>query len=587
MGCVADVNLTTGSFVWKDLQEDVAKKFVGGRGYGAKVLFDELEKGVDALGERNVLVFATGPLTGSSAPTSGRFSVVTKSPLTNTVFDSNSGGFFGPSLKACGLDALVLRGRSPSPVYLNVTDGNLEILGAEDLWGKDTHETRSMLLSRHGRGSRVACIGPAGENLVKLAAIMNDDDRAAARGGVGAVMGSKNLKAVVASGRAKTKIHDKQSFNFVVRECFKLLEQNPVTDKALPRFGTAVLANLMNELNILPTKNFLSPSFARVDEVSGESIRAKILVRQRACFNCSIACGRVTKTKNKQGEGPEYETVYALGSDCLVGNLEDVAEANYLCNELGIDTISMGGTIATAMELHERGFLPERIEWGDGKKVKELVELTAYRKGIGNDLAEGSKRLAEKYGCPESAVQVKGLELPGYDPRGTKGMGLAYATSNRGACHLRSYMVGVEVLGFPKRVDRFSCLNKAGLCIVQQNLNAAMDTLVLCRFTSYALDEDHYARLLSKATGVEYKPEDFLVLGERIWNLERLFNMREGFGRKDDTLPRRFLEEPFKEGSAKGQVVELERMLDEYYRFRGWDQDGRPTPRKLAQLGIG
>lgn len=587
MGHVVDVNLTTGSVIWKDLQEDVAEKFVGGRGYGVKILYDELEKGIDALGEKNILVFATGPLTGSSAPTSGRFSVVTKSPLTNTVFDANSGGFFGQRLKACGLDALILRGRSSSPVYLSVKDMDLEILGADDLWGKDTHETRSILLSRHGSGSGVACIGPAGENLVKLAAIMNDDDRAAARGGVGAVMGSKMLKAIVASGTAKTKISDPESFSFVVSECRKLLEQNPVTDKALPRFGTAVLTNLMNELNILPTKNFTIPSFVHANEISGESIREKILVRQRACFNCSIACGRVTKTGKKQGEGPEYETVYALGSDCLVGNLEDVAEANYLCNELGIDTISMGGTIATAMELHEKGFLHEEIEWGDGKKVKKLIELTARREGIGADLAEGSKRLAEKYGCPELAIQVKGLEFPGYDPRGTKGMGLAYATSNRGACHLRSYMVGVEVLGFPKRIDRLSSVNKAGLCIVQQNLNSAMDTLVLCRFTSYALDEDHYARLLSKATGLTYKPEDFLLLGERIWNLERLFNLREGFSRKDDTLPKRFLEEPLSDGSTKGQVVELEHMLDEYYIFRGWDEEGRPKARKLEQLGIG
>ncbi|MGQ9514941.1 MAG: aldehyde ferredoxin oxidoreductase family protein [Thermoproteota archaeon] len=587
MGYVVDVNLSRGSVVWKDLEEDVAKKFVGGRGYGVKVLFDELEKGINPLDERNILIFSTGPLTGSSAPTSGRYSVVTKSPLTGTIFDSNSGGFFGPRLKACGLDALILRGCSKSPVYLHIKDQDLEILGAEDLWGKDTHETRSILLSRHGKDSRVACIGPAGENLVKIAAIMNDDDRAAARGGVGGVMGSKMLKAIVASGTAKTKISDPESFSFIVRECSKLLEQNPVTSKALPRFGTAVLTNLMNELNILPTRNFLDPSFSKANEISGESIREKILIRQRACFNCSIACGRVTKTKNQQGEGPEYETVYALGSNCLVGDLEDVTEANYLCNKLGIDTISMGGTIATAMELHERGLLQEEIHWGDGRIVKNLIELTAQRKGIGDMLAEGSKILAERYGFPDSAIHVKGLELPGYDPRGTKGMGLAYATSNRGACHLRSYMVGIEVLGFPKRIDRFSSVNKAGLCIVQQNLNSAMDTLVLCRFTSYALDEDHYARLLTKATGVQYTPEDFLLLGERIWNLERLFNLREGFGRKDDTLPRRFIEEPLREGSTKGQVVELEKMLDEYYRFRGWDKDGRPTPRKIAQLGIG
>jgi len=344
--------------------------------------------------------------------------------------------------------------------------------------------------------------------------------------------------------------------------------------------------NVMNEVNVLPSKNFQRSCFEGADNISGESIRKRLLIRQRACFNCGIACGRVTKTDREQGEGPEYETAFALGSDCLVGDLDDLTEANYLCNRLGIDTISMGGTIAAAMELHERGLLPEEVNWGDCEKMKELIRLTAYRQGLGDALAEGSRRLTEKFGSPDTAIHVKGLELPAYDPRGSKGQGLAYATSNRGACHLRSFMVGIEVLGFPKRIDRLSAINKAGLCIVQQNLNAALDTLVLCRFTSYALDEEHYARLLSKATGVPFTPEDFLLLGERVWNLERLFNLREGFTKEDDTLPRRFLEEPQLEGSAKGQVVELEQMLDEYYRFRGWDDEGRPTPRKLAQLDI-
>jgi len=587
MGFVVDVNLSRDSIAWREIDEGVARRFVGGRGYGVKVVYEELEGGIDPLSEVNVLVFATGPLTGSMAPTSGRYSVVTKSPLTGTIFDANSGGFFGPAMKACGLDALILRGRASNPVYLNLTDQRAEVLSADEMWGKDTHETRGLLLKRHGADARVACIGPAGENLVKMAAIMNDDDRAAARGGVGAVMGSKNLKAIVVRGKARPSIADPDSFGFVVKECNKLLEQNPVTSKALPRFGTAVLVNVMNEFNVLPSKNFQRPSFEEADGISGESIRKRALIRQRACFNCGIACGRVTRTAKEQGEGPEYETAFALGSDCLVSDLDDLAEANYLCNKMGIDTISMGGTIAAAMELHEKGLLSEEVHWGDGEKVKELVRLTAYRRGLGDALAEGSRRLAEKFGSPDSAIHVKGLELPAYDPRGSKGQGLAYATSNRGACHLRSYMVGIEVLGFPKRIDRLSAINKAGLCIVQQNLFAAMDTLVLCRFTSYALDEEYYSRLLSRATGISYRPEEFLVLGERIWNLERLFNLREGFTRKDDTLPKRFLEEPHTEGSTKGQVVELELMLDEYYRFRGWDEEGRPSEGKLNQLGIG
>ncbi|MEM3026938.1 MAG: aldehyde ferredoxin oxidoreductase C-terminal domain-containing protein, partial [Thermoproteota archaeon] len=320
--------------------------------------------------------------------------------------------------------------------------------------------------------------------------------------------------------------------------------------------------------------------------IAGEEITRRLLVKPKACFGCRIACGRGTRLDSVEGEGPEYETVYALGSCCLLWDLETIWRANHLCNDLGLDTISTGVTIACAMELSEKGMLPEKVKWGDGNKIVELIEKTAYRNGLGNDLAEGSRRLAEKYGDPDAAMQVKGLELPAYDPRGAKGQGLAYATSNRGGCHLRSYIIGLEILGVPKRIDRFSTVNKAGLVIYQQNLYSAMDTLVACRFTGYGLDEEYYSRMLSAATGVKYTAEDLMLVGERIWNLERLFNIREGFSRKDDTLPKRLLSEPLTSGPTKGQVVELDQMLEEYYRARGWDKEGRPTKRTLERLGL-
>jgi len=320
--------------------------------------------------------------------------------------------------------------------------------------------------------------------------------------------------------------------------------------------------------------------------LSGEEITKKLLVRPKACFGCKMACGRVTRLGGVEGEGPEYETVFALGSCCLIWDLEKVARANSICNDLGLDTISAGVTIACAMELSEKGLLAERVTWGDADKMIELLRKTAYRDGMGNDLAEGSRRLAEKYGDRDAAMQVKGLELPAYDPRGAKGQGLAYATSNRGGCHLRSYMIGLEILGVPKRIDRFSTVNKAGLVVFQQNLYAAMDTLVACRFTGYGLDEEYYSRMLSAATGVKRSAEDFVLVGERIWNLERLFNLREGFDRRDDTLPNRLLKEALQEGPTKGQIVELEPMLEEYYRFRGWDEDGEPKRRTLERLDL-
>ncbi|MBI3978964.1 MAG: aldehyde ferredoxin oxidoreductase family protein [Chloroflexi bacterium] len=586
MGQVATVNLTQGAVVREPAEETVLRTYLGGRGLGVKLLADRCDPTVAPLSPDNKLVIAVGPLTGSAAPTAGRFSVVTRSPLTGTIFDANSGGFWGPQFKACGLDAMILEGAAPSPVYLFVDEDRIEVRDARDLWGLDVHETTDRLRERHGKPARVACIGPAGERLVRVAAIMNDYHRAAGRGGVGAVMGSKRLKAIVVDGSRKLEIADRAAFGFLVKEAQRKLAQNPVTSKAMPEYGTAGLLNIMNAFGLLGTRNYQRGTFEAAEQVGGESLTEQILVRKRPCFACPIACGRETATASARGEGPEFETIYAFGPMCLVDSLEQIAEIGYDCNRLGMDTISLGVTIACAMEISERGLLDEPIGWGDAGRVRELVRQTGYREGLGDELADGARRLAERYGLPDVAMHVKGLELPAYDPRGAKGMGLAYATSNRGGCHLRAYMIGYEVLGLPKRIDRLSCDNKAGLCVRQQDLNAAMDSLVECRFVESAVNESHFARQLAAVTGVAYRPEDLLVIGERIWNLERLFNLAAGFTRADDTLPRRLLAEPLAAGGSRGQVVELASMLDEYYDVRGWTRAGVPTPAKLAELGL-
>lgn len=582
-GQILNINLSTGEITpqTRDLSDTL-----GGRGLGVQLLFEQNPPQLDPYSPENLLVFAVGPLTGTNVPTAGRFQVVTKSPLTGTIFDGNSGGQWGARLKAAGFDALVIKGRASKPVYITVKNGNCEIKEAASLWGQEVPVAMAKLKEMEGSKASFACIGPGGENLVRFAAIMNDHDRCLGRGGVGAVMGSKNLKAVVVEGNGKTKVADAPKLDFVAYEMKKLLTANPITSQGLPQFGTGVLVNLINEMGMFPQRNFQESQSPLAWKVSGEEVSEKILKGKRACFACPIACGRITQTSREKGEGPEYETLWALGPQCGIYDLELIAEANYLCNRLGLDTISTGSTIGCAMELNQRGILAGDLKFGAGEKLLTVIRQIAYREGLGAELAEGSRRLAQKHKVPELAMQSKGLEFPAYDPRGAQGQGLGYATSNRGGCHLRSYMIGPEVLGVPKMIDRFSPYGKAGLTIVFQNTNAAMDSLILCRFVGLAVGDEYFARLLSAATGKNYWAQDFQTIGERIWTLERLYNIREGLSRQDDSLPPRLLFEPIKEGPAKGKVVELDIMLDEYYRFRGWDKEGVPTHKKLEQLGL-
>lgn len=584
---ILKVNLTSGIISVEILDSEIIRNYIGGTGVGVRLFADSHPKGVDPIGPENSTIISTGPLTGSRAPTSGRFSLVTRSPLTGTIFDSNSGGNWGVKLKRCGFDGAWITGRSKDPVYLKISEDNAELRGAENLWGKDVTETSQELRVAEGGKVSVLAIGPAGENLVKFSAIMNDEHRAFGRGGVGAVWGSKNLKAIVVEpGTKRSEVARPDSFQRYVMSAFRKAAQGPITGQALRLFGTSVLVNIINEFGLFPVRNNQSGCDVGVDSISGESLKENIFVKPEACFSCPIACGRETKTGGRSGKGPEYESVWALGAQCGIFDLEPVTEANYECNRLGLDTISTGATISCAMELSQRGLIEEKIEFGDANVLQPLIQKISTRQGIGMGLAEGSVRFARKQGAEEYAMAVKGLELPAYDPRGAMGQALAYATSNRGGCHLRGYMVGWEVLGSPKMLPRFNLSGKTDILVRIQNLSRVTDSLVTCKFLEYSVGYDHLARILSAATGIDYTISSLQKIGERIWNLERLYNIREGISGAQDTLPARFLEEPLKEGPSSGRVVDLEKMLGDYYQTRGWDEEGVPTSDKLEDVGL-
>ncbi|MEM4507624.1 MAG: aldehyde ferredoxin oxidoreductase family protein [Acidilobaceae archaeon] len=609
MGKVLKVNLTEGKTYIEPLpDEEVLKMWIGGRGLGVYYMLKEVDPKADPLSPANKAIVATGPLTGVAglvAP--GRWVSVTKSPLTGTIHDSHSGGKFGPELKFAGFDLIIIEGASERPVYLWVHDGKAELRDAKHLWGKDTHSTTDMireeLATEVGRDEadkiKVATIGPAGENLSRIACIINDKSRAAGRGGHGAVWGSKKLKAIAVRGHMKIPIANQEAFREAVLKGMELAKKSPVTSQALPKYGTAVLVNIINASGILPTRNFQTGVFPEAEKISGETIASTTMdwekYREEICWGCAIGCARYTRVSGKfsgEGGGPEYETVWALGADTGVSDLDAVSKANFLCNELGLDTISMGATIATLMELVEKGKIPPEklrglnVRWGNGEALVELVWRTAYRSGIGDDLAEGAFRLAKKYGAPELAMTVRGQELPAYDPRGAKGHGLAYATSNRGGCHLRAYMIAPEVLGVPQLVNRFSTEGKGKLVKHFQDIFATLDSLVVCKFVTFAYWSEVLVEQLRAVTGWNITIDEFETIGERIYNAERVFNVLAfGDGEQYDTLPARLLKEPMPEGPSKGHIVELNPMLKEYYLVRGWVK-GRPTYETLKRLGL-
>ena len=602
-GRLLRINLTQRKSTIETIDPKILHDYIGGRGLAIHYLYKELDPRVDPLSVENKLIFATGPLTATTAPTGNRYMAVTKSPLTGALAHSNSGGDFPTWMKRSGFDLYIFEGKADQPVYVWVNEDQVEIRPADHLWGKDVHETTDLLLTETDPEAKVACIGPAGENRVLMAAIMNDKHRAAARSGVGAVMGSKNLKAVVAMGKKNPAFFDDAGMRALSVELSKEVGVDIKKGSNLRIYGTAYVPQVTNTLGILPTRNFQSGVFEGVDKIDGVALKEKYLITHKPCYRCPISCGRLTAVDDEKyagkGEGPEYETIASLGSSCGVDNLAALTKANYLCNELGLDTISAGLTISAAMEMFEKGIITETqtgmpLRFGDGDAVIEMVRKIAYREGFGNELADGSFRLAEKYDHPEMSVTARKQELPGYDPRGSQGMGLLYATSNKGASHMEGDVAYEEVFGVPVKADPLSTDGKAELVKRFQDAFVLIDSGGVCVFFAvrYVFTRemmiwpDRLAALLNLTTGAGYSPEEALQAAERIYNLERLFLIKAGSGPEFDTLSPRLLNEPLPEGPAKGRVVDLDKMLPEYYKVRGWDKKGYPTPSKLAELGL-
>lgn len=593
VGTVLRINLTSGTIQKEAIDTSLAKKFIGGRGLGSYMLSQEIDANIDALSPDNKVFITTGPLTGTNVPTGGRYMVITKSPLTGTIACSNSGGYWGPEIKNAGYDIVVLEGKADKPVYISIKDDKVEIKDAAHLWGKTVNETTDTLMQEFGdQKARVLCIGPAGEQLSPIAAVMNDRYRAAGRSGVGAVVGSKNVKAIVVRGSGKVTLANEDKMREILKGVMQKIRENGVTGQGLPKYGTAVLVNIINENGVLPTNNFQTGVFADADAISGETMEANYLVKRDPCYRCPIACGRYCKADEMEGGGPEYETVWAFGSDCGVNDLKAVIKANHLCNEYGLDTISAGATIAAAMELYEKGYIKAEevdgteLKFGNADAIVEWTRKMGAGEGFGAKLAQGSYRLAESYGAPELAMTVKKQELPAYDPRGIQGHGVQYATSNRGGCHVRGYLISPEILGLPEKLDRFSLEGKQVWAKIFQDLTASIDSTGMCLFTSFALGAADYADLMSAATGVDCTADDVLKAGDRIYNLERLFNLKAGLTKADDTLPKRLLAEPMPEGPTKGWVHKLDELLPLYYQARGWDANGVPTADKLKELDL-
>jgi aldehyde:ferredoxin oxidoreductase len=570
------------------IPEEISLDYIGGRGLGVKLLSERLPFKTDPLNQKNLLIFSTGPFGGTTVPTNGRFSLVTKSPLTNGIFYSNSGGSFGVVMKRCGYDGVLIQGALKEPGYLLIDNGNVTIKGASKLWGYDTEKTLDELKKIEGKNINSLMIGPAGENLINIAAIMNDAARAFGRGGVGAVMGSKNLKAIVVKGgNTNVEIDNKELLKKYVKVAQDKIKVVPITRSSLPKFGTSALVNVINILGMFPINNFQKGFDERVIHVSGEEINKKLIQEHEGCYACPIRCGTLTTAGDMKGKGPEYESVWALGPNIGIYDLITVTQANYLCNKYGIDTISCGGSIACAMELQQKGLLNDSsLKFGNDSILIELVKKIALKEGIGAQIGEGSRILSKNYNSEEFAMHVKGLELPAYDPRGAVGHALGYATSNRGGCHLTGYMASLEIFAAPKKIDRFTMAGKPDLLVLKQNQKAIEDSLVICAFAGWALGLDYYARFMKAITGIDFDLMKLLEIGERIYNLEKVFNIREGLSKKDDNLPPRFTKIPFKEGFSKGHVVPLEKMLEQYYYVRGWDKDGVPKPELLKKLGI-
>jgi aldehyde:ferredoxin oxidoreductase len=601
MGNILRINVANGTARVEPLPDELARQFIGGRGVAAKLLYDELPAGTDPLSPLNKLIFSTGPLASTAAQACSRWMVTTKSPLTGGIFRSTAGGGFGAEVKTAGYDVLIVEGRAEKPVYIVIQDDQVEVKDARHLTGMLTHETSAAIVNElNDERFKIAAIGPSGEKLVRFAAIV-DGRRTAARGGVGAVMGSKNIKAIAVRGTKRVAVADPEKLIAITRKQAEILNKE-AKYAGFRHLGTATAVGFCHELGIYPVKNFQDGVLENVQgRLTGEKVE-EIFVKDAYCNRCFIHCGSILQVKEgpyagAAVEGPEYETLYSFGGEVVNIDLGMIIEANRICDDYGVDTITAGCTIGFAMELYDRGILTKNdldgldLSWGNHEAVIKLLHKIVNREGIGDLLAEGTRAAARKIGkgTEHYAMQVKGLELPGYDPRGLKASGLNLATAALGASHCVGQSPQ-EIMG-PDKLDRFAVEGKGAICKQNQDKVAIYETGVFCIFPMALnlVDLNSLQEMLYAATGIEaFNSQDYLyAAGERIWNIERCFNVREGFGRSDDYLPGRFLHEPLERGPVKGQVVEMDRLLDDYYDVRGWDKaTGYPKREKLESLGL-
>lgn len=598
---VAWIDLSNSNIEYKGVDESDAKKYIGARGLGVKYVFENGPT-VEPFSPENILCVMNGPLTGTDVNMSGRLAVVTKSPLTGTVADSHMGGWTAAKLKWAGFDGLVFKGKADKPTYAYVADGQVTLHDASDLWGKGIHETLKILRERHGEECDGMAIGPAGENLVRFAGWVNVDDRAAGRNGTGAVGGSKNLKAIVVKGdranrpRPANRDADREARKRALAAI--MAEENITAPKkgGLSLYGTNVLMNITESIGALPTRNAQTTSFGteNAELISGEYVRENILVAEPTCHACPVACKKeveITEGPYKvRMESVEYEPAWSLGANCDNNNIASVAFIIDRCNDLGMDPIELGNVFSTYMEASQRGYTngDGKLEWGDHAGMARVVEMIAKREGVGDKLAEGTARAAAAFGDSSIGMTVKGQAIPAYDPRGLKGMGIAYATSNRGACHLRAYTPAAELGVMPfgsLKVDPLEWKGKGELTKIFQDVHAVSDSLDLCKFSAFAEGMDEYTQQFNAVTGLEYSAADLLRCGERVYNLERYYNNLAGFGEGSDYLPKRFTEEPSTMKGSAGHVCELDKMLEEYYTVRGWN-NGIVPESKLRELEI-
>jgi aldehyde:ferredoxin oxidoreductase len=600
-GKILRIDLSRSKILFENLDYQLARRFIGGEGYAAAIMFGEVGPDTGPFDPENRLIFMTGPLTGSTVPCGNKLTVVSRSPLTGIWGEALFSASMGVDLKRAGFDGIVIQGRSESPVYVSINDAKVQINNAERLWGKDIFATFDAIREKSDNGTTMVCIGPAGEKLVKIACIVSDEGRVAGRTGMGAVAGSKNLKAIAVRGTGKIGVADESRLKKIREDAIKTALPNT---KAFRDNGTAAGVLAFEKTGNLPLKNWTRGTFPEAAKIDGATMTQTILVKRKACFACPIACGRHVKVAGSpyamEGPGPEYETMAALGSLCMNSNLESIAKANDICNRLGIDTLSAGGAIAFAMECHEHGLIADSagvdLEWGNPDAIVKMVELIGKREGLGATLGEGVLSAAHIIGggSERFAIHAKGLSFPMHNPRKFKSMGVAYATSNRGACHNRGSpfmnergMLSPE-LPWNRSYDGLSTEEKGRMTKVYQDVCCAMDSVGVCKFFVFwgRVPLKFLSDSYSAVTGWDMSFDELLRAGERIWLTQRSFNVRMGATQEDDTLPKRFLEESVDEGPVRGQIVELEQMLGEYYRERGLDAVGKPRKEKLFELGL-